>query len=69
MDEVYLDEDRELVADYALVNVVTFPNQSALRMQVGKLETRAASGPMLTIEEEHIMWPSWFNQVGNMCFF
>ncbi|XP_066469174.1 vomeronasal type-2 receptor 26-like [Tiliqua scincoides] len=62
MNEVYFDEDGELAADYDLVNVVTFPNESAVRINVGKLDTQAASGLTLTIEEEVIAWPSWFNQ-------
>ncbi|XP_066469176.1 vomeronasal type-2 receptor 26-like [Tiliqua scincoides] len=62
MGEVYFDEKRELGADYDLVNVVTFPNESAIRMHVGRLETQTASGLVLTIEEEAIVWPSWFNQ-------
>uniref|UniRef100_A0A803TG05 G-protein coupled receptors family 3 profile domain-containing protein n=1 Tax=Anolis carolinensis TaxID=28377 RepID=A0A803TG05_ANOCA len=32
MDEVYFDNDGELVADYDLVNLITFPNESARRV-------------------------------------
>ncbi|XP_034960953.1 vomeronasal type-2 receptor 26-like [Zootoca vivipara] len=62
MDEVYFDEDRELVADYDIVNLVTFPNETAIRVKVGKLESQASSGPKLTLHEETIMWPNWFNK-------
>ncbi|XP_077779662.1 vomeronasal type-2 receptor 26-like [Podarcis muralis] len=62
IDERYFDEDRELVADYDIVNLVAFPNQSAIRVKVGKLERQASSGLELTIHEEVIVWPSWFNQ-------
>nr|XP_034960955.1 vomeronasal type-2 receptor 26-like [Zootoca vivipara] len=34
MDEVHFDEDGELVADYDVVNLVTFPNKSAARVKV-----------------------------------
>ncbi|XP_077779665.1 vomeronasal type-2 receptor 26-like [Podarcis muralis] len=62
MDEVYFDEDRELVADCDIVNLVTFPNETAIRVKVGTLKTQASSGPKLTIHEETIVWPSWFNK-------
>ncbi|XP_061469440.1 vomeronasal type-2 receptor 26-like [Rhineura floridana] len=62
MDEVHFDEDGELVADYDIVNLVTFPNQSAVRVKVGTLETQASSGLELTVHEEAIVWPNWFNQ-------
>ncbi|XP_066469177.1 vomeronasal type-2 receptor 26-like [Tiliqua scincoides] len=62
LDEIYFDEDGELVTDYDLVNLVTFPNESAVRVKVGRLETQAPSSLELTIHEEVILWPSWFNQ-------
>ncbi|XP_077779666.1 vomeronasal type-2 receptor 26-like [Podarcis muralis] len=61
-DEVHFDEDRELVADYDIVNLVTFPNQTAVRVKVGKLETQESSGLEMTIDEEATVWPKWFNQ-------
>ncbi|XP_061469442.1 vomeronasal type-2 receptor 26-like [Rhineura floridana] len=62
MGEVYFDEDRELVADYDIVNLVTFPNQSAVRVKVGMLETQASSDLQLTVNDEATVWPNWFNQ-------
>ncbi|XP_062979640.1 vomeronasal type-2 receptor 26-like [Elgaria multicarinata webbii] len=62
MDEVYFDKDGELMADYDIVNLVIFPNKSAVRVKVGKLETQASSGLQMTIHEEAIVWPKWFNQ-------
>ncbi|XP_015278953.1 PREDICTED: vomeronasal type-2 receptor 26-like [Gekko japonicus] len=69
MDEVHFDEDRELVANYDIVNLVTSSNQTARRMKVGRLETQASSGLELTLREEACVWPSWFNQVGNQFVF
>lgn len=69
MDAVYLDEDKELVADYDIVNLITFPNESAVRVKAGKLETRIPPGLQLTVHEEVIVWPNVFNQVGNIFFF
>ncbi|XP_066469178.1 vomeronasal type-2 receptor 26-like [Tiliqua scincoides] len=62
MEEVYFGEDGELVANYDIVNLVTFPNESAFRVKVGNLETQAARGLLLTLQEESIVWPSGFNK-------
>ncbi|XP_015278954.1 PREDICTED: vomeronasal type-2 receptor 26-like [Gekko japonicus] len=53
MDEVHFDEDRELVANYDIVNLVTSSNQTARRMKVGRLETQASSGLELTLHANH----------------
>ncbi|XP_062979641.1 vomeronasal type-2 receptor 26-like [Elgaria multicarinata webbii] len=62
MNEVYFDEDGKLVADYDIVNLVIFPNKSAIRVKVGNLQIQASSGVEMTIHEEAIVWPKWFNQ-------
>ncbi|XP_077779660.1 vomeronasal type-2 receptor 26-like [Podarcis muralis] len=62
MGEVYFDGDRELAADYDIVNFVTFPNQTAARVKVGKLQTQTSLGVELTIHEKDTVWPVWFNQ-------
>ncbi|XP_054832529.1 vomeronasal type-2 receptor 26-like [Eublepharis macularius] len=59
---VHFNEDGELVADYDILNLVVFPNGSAVRVKVGGLEIQAPSGPELNIQENAIVWPSWFNQ-------
>lgn len=69
MEEVYFGEDGELVANYDIVNLVTFPNESAVRVKVGNLETQAAGGLELTLQQESIEWPSGFNQVGELVLF
>ncbi|KAG8127768.1 hypothetical protein E2320_014670, partial [Naja naja] len=61
-EEVFFDEDGALVANYDIVNLVVFPNKSAVRKTVGKLETRISTGLAMSIQEEAIVWPSSFNQ-------
>ncbi|XP_062823012.1 vomeronasal type-2 receptor 26-like isoform X3 [Anolis carolinensis] len=63
MDEVYFDNDGELVADYDLVNLITFPNESARRVKVGKLQRETSSNVKMIIDEEAIVWPNSFDQV------
>uniref|UniRef100_H9GKE8 G-protein coupled receptors family 3 profile domain-containing protein n=1 Tax=Anolis carolinensis TaxID=28377 RepID=H9GKE8_ANOCA len=62
MDEVYFDNDGELVADYDLVNLITFPNESARRVKVGKLQRETSSNVKMIIDEEAIVWPNSFDQ-------
>ncbi|XP_054832528.1 vomeronasal type-2 receptor 26-like [Eublepharis macularius] len=59
---VHFNEDGELVADYDILNLVVFPNGSAVRVKVGGLEIQAPSGPELNIQENGIVWPRLFNQ-------
>ncbi|XP_066486033.1 vomeronasal type-2 receptor 26-like [Tiliqua scincoides] len=62
-DLVSFDEEGESVAGFDLINWVTFPNQSFLRVKVGMMDPRALSGKELTINEEDITWHNMFNQV------
>ncbi|XP_070592794.1 vomeronasal type-2 receptor 26-like [Erythrolamprus reginae] len=61
-EEVFFDEDGELVANYDIVNLVVFPNKSAVRKTVGKLEIQVSTGLVMSIWEETIVWPISFNQ-------
>lgn len=69
MNDVCFNEDRELVANYDIVNFVVFPNHSAVRVNVGLLQIQASLGPELTIIEGAIIWPEGTNQVRNFYVF
>ncbi|XP_066486025.1 vomeronasal type-2 receptor 26-like [Tiliqua scincoides] len=62
-DTVSLDEEGELTGGFDLINWVTFPNQSFLRVKVGMMDPQAFPGKEFTINEEAIKWHSTFNQV------
>ncbi|XP_039203198.1 vomeronasal type-2 receptor 26-like [Crotalus tigris] len=62
-DTVSFDENGELVAGLDVINWVTFPNKSLLRVKVGWLDPQALSDHQLTIHEEAITWHSSFNQI------
>ncbi|XP_062978065.1 zinc finger protein 420-like [Elgaria multicarinata webbii] len=64
MDQVYLDEDGDLAADFDIVNWVVFPNWSVVRVKFGSLERRGSPGLTFTINQEAVVWPKWLNQVG-----
>ncbi|XP_053120156.1 vomeronasal type-2 receptor 26-like [Hemicordylus capensis] len=52
----------ELVAGFNIINWVTFPNQSFLRVKVGKIDPQAPQDEAFTIDEDVIVWPTRFNQ-------
>ncbi|XP_034278637.2 vomeronasal type-2 receptor 26-like [Pantherophis guttatus] len=60
--QISFDEKGELVTGLDIENWVTFPNQSVLRVKVGKLDPWAAEGQMFTIHDGAIIWPMTFNQ-------
>ncbi|XP_048366396.1 vomeronasal type-2 receptor 26-like [Sphaerodactylus townsendi] len=68
-EKVAFNHNGELIAGFDIINWVTFPNQSFLRVKVGKIDPGAPSHKVLTIDEEAIIWPSRFNQMlpNSMC--
>ncbi|CAI5768724.1 vomeronasal type-2 receptor 26-like [Podarcis lilfordi] len=60
---LYSDENRDLAADYDIVNWVMFPNKSRGRVKVGSVERQAASHLKLTINPEAIVWPLQFKEI------
>ncbi|XP_067325680.1 vomeronasal type-2 receptor 26-like [Anolis sagrei] len=60
--EVSFDQNGEVVGGYDIVNWVTFPNLSFLRVKVGSITSQASTDISLTIDEDAIEWPSRFNQ-------
>ncbi|XP_077776765.1 vomeronasal type-2 receptor 26-like [Podarcis muralis] len=61
-EEVSFDRNGKLIAGFDIVNWVTFPNQSFLRAKVGTMDPQAPPEKRLTIHDDGIMWPNWFNQ-------
>ncbi|XP_033030219.1 vomeronasal type-2 receptor 26-like [Lacerta agilis] len=61
-EEVSFDQNGELVAGFDIINWVTFPNQSFLRVKVGTMDPQSPPEKRLTIHDDVIMWSNWFNQ-------
>ncbi|XP_063158723.1 vomeronasal type-2 receptor 26-like [Candoia aspera] len=62
-DKISFDENGEFVGGFDVINWVTFPNQSFLRVKVGTIDPEGLPHQLLTISEDDIIWPTWFNQV------
>ncbi|XP_060110737.1 vomeronasal type-2 receptor 26-like [Heteronotia binoei] len=63
-DEILFNEDGELEAGFDITNLVTFPNNSYVRVKVGRLDHQAAPDKKFTIEEDRIEWHKDLTQVG-----
>ncbi|XP_077169468.1 vomeronasal type-2 receptor 26-like [Paroedura picta] len=61
-ENISFGQNGKSVAGFDIINWVTFPNQSFLRVQVGKMDPNAPPDQMFTTHEDAIAWPSWFNQ-------
>ncbi|XP_067326613.1 vomeronasal type-2 receptor 26-like [Anolis sagrei] len=62
-DTVAFDENGELAAGFDIMNWVTFPNQSFLKVKVGNMDPHAFLGKEFSINEEAITLHNIFNQV------
>ncbi|XP_078234921.1 vomeronasal type-2 receptor 26-like [Pogona vitticeps] len=60
---VSFDEHGGLVAGFDIINWVTFPNLSFVRVKVGTLDPFLSPDKMFTIWDEDIVWPSNLKQV------
>ncbi|XP_054849994.1 vomeronasal type-2 receptor 26-like [Eublepharis macularius] len=63
-DNISFDKNRQLITGFDVINWVTFPNQSFVRVKVGSVDLKLQdpSNLSLTINEDAIIWHSWFNQ-------
>ncbi|XP_032092382.1 vomeronasal type-2 receptor 26-like [Thamnophis elegans] len=59
-DEIAFNQQGELVAGFDIANLVTFPNKSYVKVQVGELD---ASRKTFLIQEDQIQWNQKFTQV------
>ncbi|XP_033024132.1 vomeronasal type-2 receptor 26-like [Lacerta agilis] len=61
-EQITFDQSGQAVTGFDIVNWVTFPNQSFLRVKVGKVDPLAPKDKGFTISMDDIVWPSMFNQ-------
>ncbi|KAK9397881.1 type-2 vomeronasal receptor [Crotalus adamanteus] len=61
-ETVFFNENGEMETGFDIINWVTFPNLSFLRVKVGDIQPLSLKEIMFTISEETIIWPKQFNQ-------
>ncbi|XP_007442824.1 vomeronasal type-2 receptor 26-like [Python bivittatus] len=61
-DKVSFDQKGELLAGFDIINWVTFPNKSFMKVIVGQMDPQAPSGRKFSINERKITWHDHFNQ-------
>ncbi|XP_061446512.1 vomeronasal type-2 receptor 26-like [Rhineura floridana] len=62
-DEITFNEHGELAAGFDVTNLVTFPNNSYIRVKVGGLDPQAPPGKELSIDEDSIKWHRGLTEV------
>ncbi|XP_054850315.1 vomeronasal type-2 receptor 26-like [Eublepharis macularius] len=61
-DKMSFDENGEVAAGFDIVNWITFPNKSFLRVKVGRMDPEAPKNKEFSINETIITWNHQFKQ-------
>ncbi|XP_070810264.1 vomeronasal type-2 receptor 26-like [Pituophis catenifer annectens] len=61
-EQISFGPNGELETGFDVLNWVTFPNKSFLKIQIGKINPKAPSEKFLTISDKEAIWPRIFNQ-------
>ncbi|XP_063158752.1 vomeronasal type-2 receptor 26-like [Candoia aspera] len=62
-EKVSFNENGDLETGFDIFNWVTFPNQTFVKVKVGRIDPVASPDKLLTISAQDIIWPTTFNQV------
>ncbi|KAK9397811.1 type-2 vomeronasal receptor [Crotalus adamanteus] len=61
--KVSFNQNGELETGFDIMNWITFPNLSFLRVRVGEMKLMDSQEPLFSIDDDDIVWPKRFNQV------
>ncbi|XP_032092364.1 vomeronasal type-2 receptor 26-like [Thamnophis elegans] len=61
--KIFLNENGDLETGFDIFNWVTFPNETFIKVKVGKIDPTASPDKLITLSAQDITWPTMFNQV------
>ncbi|XP_026576829.1 vomeronasal type-2 receptor 26-like [Pseudonaja textilis] len=61
-EKIFFDQNGKVAAGFDIINWVTFPNQSFLKIKVGKVNPSAQLESLLSLSADNIVWANLFNQ-------
>ncbi|KAF7235164.1 Vomeronasal type-2 receptor 26 [Varanus komodoensis] len=63
-EEIFFNNNGDLVEGYDLINLVTFPNETLQNVRVGRVDPHAPTGKQFIINGNDITWNQKYTQVG-----
>uniref|UniRef100_A0A670ZLJ8 G-protein coupled receptors family 3 profile domain-containing protein n=1 Tax=Pseudonaja textilis TaxID=8673 RepID=A0A670ZLJ8_PSETE len=61
--KISFSENGDLETGLDIINWVIFPNETFIKVKVGKIDPTASPDKLFTISAKNIIWPTMFNQV------
>ncbi|XP_032092356.1 vomeronasal type-2 receptor 26-like [Thamnophis elegans] len=61
-ENIFFDQNGKVTTGFDIMNWITFPNQTFLKVKVGKVHPSVQLESLLSLLEDDIVWPNTFNQ-------